>query len=151
MYPQLISSPPLFPPCCLRFHLKANADVDGSHDGQAQKPITDWKQQRHNAQKQTKYARQVDYHYEISQQLKRLRPQDPCHTCFTAHWRGEENPYYGFAARFWSKRPKDQDGHRTFKTPTNATVEISMMGSNYHTELNPADVGNKTVRCAGSH
>ena len=32
--------------------------------------------------------------------------------------------------------------HRTFKTPTNATVEISMMGSNYHTELNPADVGN---------
>lgn len=33
--------------------------------------------------------------------------------------------------------------HRTFKTPNNQTVEINMLGSNFHLELNPSDVGNK--------
>ena len=32
--------------------------------------------------------------------------------------------------------------HRSFKTATNATVEISTIGSNYHIECNPSDAGN---------
>lgn len=31
--------------------------------------------------------------------------------------------------------------HRTFKTPTNRTLEITTVSSNYHVEINPSDVG----------
>ena len=32
--------------------------------------------------------------------------------------------------------------HRSFKTTTNKTVEITTLGSNYHIECNPSDAGN---------
>lgn len=32
--------------------------------------------------------------------------------------------------------------HRSFKTTSGKTIEISTMGSNYHVECNPSDVGN---------
>lgn len=32
--------------------------------------------------------------------------------------------------------------HREFKTPSNKTIEISTVASNYHIEMNPSDVGN---------
>jgi replication factor C subunit 3/5 len=32
--------------------------------------------------------------------------------------------------------------HRTFKTPSNKTIEITTLGSNYHIECNPSDAGN---------
>ena len=32
--------------------------------------------------------------------------------------------------------------HRTLKTPTNRTIEIATLGSNYHIECNPSDAGN---------
>ena len=31
--------------------------------------------------------------------------------------------------------------HRTLKTPTNRTIEITTLGSNYHVECNPSDAG----------
>jgi replication factor C subunit 3/5 len=31
--------------------------------------------------------------------------------------------------------------HRSFKTPSNRSLEITMVSSNYHVEINPADVG----------
>lgn len=33
--------------------------------------------------------------------------------------------------------------HRTFKTSTNKTIEITTLGSNYHIECNPSDAGNQ--------
>lgn len=32
--------------------------------------------------------------------------------------------------------------HRTFKTPTNKSIEVTTLGSNYHIECNPSDAGN---------
>jgi replication factor C subunit 3/5 len=32
--------------------------------------------------------------------------------------------------------------HRTLKTPTNRTIDIATLGSNYHIECNPSDAGN---------
>ena len=32
--------------------------------------------------------------------------------------------------------------HRTFKTSTNKTIEITTLGSNHHIECNPSDAGN---------
>ena len=32
--------------------------------------------------------------------------------------------------------------HREFKTPTNKTIEVTTVASNYHIEMNPSDAGN---------
>jgi replication factor C subunit 3/5 len=32
--------------------------------------------------------------------------------------------------------------HRTFKTPSNKSIEVTTLGSNYHIECNPSDAGN---------
>jgi replication factor C subunit 3/5 len=32
--------------------------------------------------------------------------------------------------------------HRSFKTPTNKVIELTTLGSSYHIECNPSDVGN---------
>ena len=32
--------------------------------------------------------------------------------------------------------------HRTLKTPSNKTIEVTTLGSNYHIECNPSDAGN---------
>ncbi|CAK9049800.1 Replication factor C subunit 3 (Activator 1 38 kDa subunit) (A1 38 kDa subunit) (Activator 1 subunit 3) (Replication factor C 38 kDa subunit) (RF-C 38 kDa subunit) (RFC38) [Durusdinium trenchii] len=32
--------------------------------------------------------------------------------------------------------------HRTFKTPSRRTIELTTLGSNYHIEMNPSDAGN---------
>jgi replication factor C subunit 3/5 len=32
--------------------------------------------------------------------------------------------------------------HRSLKTPSNKTIDITTLGSNYHIECNPSDAGN---------
>ena len=88
----------------------------------------------------------LDYHDEISQQLKTLASTGslPHMLFYGPSGAGKKTRIMALLrAIFGPSVQKIKMEHRTFKTPTNATVEISMMGSNYHTELNPADVGNK--------
>ena len=88
----------------------------------------------------------LDYHPEITTQLKTLATNGniPHMLFYGPSGAGKKTRIMCLLrAIFGAGVNKIKMEHRTFKTPTNQTVEICMMGSNYHLELNPADCGNK--------
>ena len=75
----------------------------------------------------------LDYHDEISQQLKTLASTGslPHMLFYGPSGRKKTRIMALLRVIFGPSVQKIKMEHRTFKTPTNATAEISMMGSNY--------------------
>jgi replication factor C subunit 3/5 len=86
----------------------------------------------------------LDFHDDVSKKLKKLvEVKDFPHMMFYGpSGAGKKTRIMAFLREnFGSSVEKLKIEHRTFKTPSNTNVELTMVASNHHVELNPSDAG----------
>jgi len=92
-----------------------------------------------------KTLEKLSYHPKITQQLKRMAASgDFTHLMvYGPSGAGKKTRIMAFLRElFGSGAEKLRVDTKSFKTPSNATVELTILSSSYHIELTPSDAGN---------
>ena len=87
----------------------------------------------------------MSYHVELSSRLGRLAEEgDIPHLLFYGpNGAGKKTRIMALLrALYGPGAEKQRLEHREFKTPTQKTIEVTTVASNYHIEINPSDAGN---------